>query len=38
MVYALDGADDQEEATREMVTRWKAVRGDAKHGDAPRVK
>lgn len=38
VVSAIAGADDPEAATREMVTRWKAVRGDAKHGYAPRVK
>ena len=38
VVSAIAGADDPENATREMVTRWKAVRGDKKHGYAPRVK
>ena len=38
VVSAIAGADDPEAATREMVTRWKAVRGDAKHGYVPRVK
>lgn len=38
VVSAIAGADDPEAATREMVTRLKAVRGDAKHGYAPRVK
>ena len=38
VVSAIAGADDPEAATREMVTRWKVVRGDAKHGYAPRVK
>ena len=37
VVSAIAGADDPEAATREMVTRWKAVRGDKKHGYAPRV-
>lgn len=38
VVSAIAGADDPEAATREMVTRWKAVRGNAKHGYVPRVK
>ena len=38
VVSAIAGADDPEAAPRAMVTRWKAVRGDAKHGYAPRVK
>ena len=37
VVSAIAGADDPEAATREMVTRWKAVRGETKHGFAPRV-
>lgn len=32
VVSAIAGASDPEEATRNMVSRWKAVRGDAKHG------
>ena len=38
VVSAIAGADDPEAATRNMVARWKAVRGDTKHGYAPRVK
>ena len=36
-VSAIAGADDPEAATRAMVQGWQAVRGDAKHGYAPRV-
>lgn len=35
VVSAIAGASDPEEATRNMVSRWKAVRGDAKHGHVP---
>ena len=38
VVSAIAGADDPEATTRDMVTRWKAVRGDTKHGYAPRMK
>lgn len=38
VVSTIAGADDPEAATRNMVARWKAVRGDTKHGYAPRVK
>ena len=38
VVSAIAGADDPEAATRNMVARWKAVRSDAKHGYAPRMK
>lgn len=38
VVSAIAGAEDPEEATRAMVAGWKAVRGEAKHGYAPRVK
>ena len=37
-VSAIAGADDPQAATHDMVARWKAVRGDRKHGYAPRVK
>ena len=36
-VSSIAGADDPEAATRAMVEGWKAVRGDARHGYAPRV-
>ena len=36
-VSAIAGADDPEAATREMVSGWKAVRGDKRHGYAPRI-
>ncbi|OZG60517.1 thiamine-phosphate phosphorylase [Bifidobacterium lemurum] len=36
VVSAIAGAPDPEAATRELVARWKAVRGDAKHGYAKR--
>lgn len=36
-VSAIAGAENPEEATRAMVEGWKAVRGDKKHGYAPRV-
>ena len=36
VVSAIAGADDPEAATREMVTRWKAVRGNRRHGYAQR--
>ena len=35
VVSAIAGASDPEEATRNMVSRWKAVRGDTKHGHVP---
>lgn len=38
VVSAIAGADDPEATTRNMVARWKAVRSDAKHGYAPRMK
>ena len=36
-VSAIAGAENPEEATRAMVEGWKAVRGDKKHGYAPRI-
>ena len=36
-VSAIAGAENPEEAARTMVEGWKAVRGDKKHGYAPRV-
>ena len=36
-VSAIAGAEDPEAATREMVSGWKAVRGDKRHGYAPRI-
>lgn len=37
VVSAIAGAENPEEAARTMVEGWKAVRGDKKHGYAPRV-
>ena len=36
-VSAIAGSDDPEAATREMVSGWKAVRADERHGYAPRI-
>ena len=36
-VSAIAGAEDPEAATREMVSGWKAVRADERHGYAPRI-
>ena len=37
VVSAIAGAENPEEAARAMVEGWKAIRGDKKHGYAPRV-